>query len=333
VAVGIGAALSIALVAPAFVHYVRLQGETGFSRSLADAAPYSAYFRSYLASAAHAHNWMLPLIRDWNQEVLFPGFLAIALAVLGVMSMAGAAWISGSSGASVRDDRQTAVLYGTLGLIAFWASLGPRAGLYTLLFNTVPVFSLLRAPGRTGIVVVLVLALFAGFGVRWLRRRTSGRASRVVAAGCCVLALAELNGIPFDWREARPISPAYDVLARMPRGPVAEFPFYDRRSEFHLHTFYMLSSTRHWHPLLNGYSDFIPPDFRVLAATLASFPSRESFDALRRRRARYIVLHRELYGGQTAPQIESRLEEFSRYLRPVASDGTVLIFEIVEWPR
>lgn len=331
VAVAIGAALAIALVAPAFVHYLRLQGETGFGRSLADAVPYSAYFRSYLASAAHAHNWLLPIIADWNREVLFPGFLAITLGLVGVISMAGSR--SGSSGASVRDERETAVLYGTLGLIAFWASLGPRAGLYTLLFNTVPVFSLLRAPGRTGIVVVLVLALFAAFGVRAVRRRTSGHVSRAAAAGCCVLALAELNGIPFDWREARPISPAYDVLARMPRGAVAEFPFYDRRIDFHLHTIYMLGSTRHWQPLLNGYSDYIPPDFRVLATTLASFPSRESFDALKQRRARYIVLHRELYGAQTAPQIESRLEEFSRYLRPVASDGTVLIFEIVEWPQ
>ena len=41
-------------------------------------------WRSYLASAAHAHNWLLPIIKDWNHEVLFPGFLAIILAVVGV---------------------------------------------------------------------------------------------------------------------------------------------------------------------------------------------------------------------------------------------------------
>ena len=60
------------------------------------------------------------------------------------------------------------LLYGSLGALAFWASLGPRAGLYSLLFKTIPVFSLLRAPGRTGIIVVLILALFAAFGVRAL---------------------------------------------------------------------------------------------------------------------------------------------------------------------
>ena len=65
----------------------------------------------------------------------------------------------------------------------------------------------------------------------------------------------------------------------MPRGAVAEFPFYERRIDFYLHTIYMVNSTRHWQPLLNGYSDYIPPDFRTLAVTLASFPSPESFEA------------------------------------------------------
>jgi hypothetical protein len=201
-----------------------------------------------------------------------------------------------------------------------------------VLFKVVPVFSLLRAPGRTGIIAVLVLALFSAYGVRALRRRWSGSASNAVAAGCCALALLELNGIPIDWRDARPISPVYDVLARMPRGAVAEFPFYERRTDFHIHTIYMVNSTRHWFPLLNGYSDYIPPDFRELANRLASFPSRESFAAMKARRTRYIVIHRELYGAQTAPLIEQRLQEFMPYLRPVAADDRVLIYEIVAWP-
>jgi hypothetical protein len=332
IAIAIGAVLSMLLVAPAFAHYLALQDQTGFGRSLADAEPYSAYLRSYLASAAHAHNWLLPIIRDWNHEVLFPGFVAVMLGAAGAVSMARAPHADDSSMAQASRDRETLLLYGSLGVLAFWASLGPRAGLYTVLFKVVPVFSLLRAPGRTGIIAVLVLALFSAYGVRALRRRWSGSASNAVAVGCCALALLELNGIPIDWRDARPISPVYDVLARMPRGAVAEFPFYERRIDFHIHTIYMVNSTRHWFPLLNGYSDYIPPDFRELANTLASFPSRESFAAMKARRTRYIVIHRELYGAQTAPLIEQRLQEFMPYLRPVAADDRVLIYEIVAWP-
>jgi len=323
-------AVSVLLVAPAFAHYLTLQNETGFGRSLEDAGMYSAYWRSYLASAAHAHNWMLALIKDWNHEVLFPGFLAMILAAAGAVAMART---PATDGRRLGGDRELLVLYGSLGVFALWASLGPRAGLYSLLYKVVPVFSLLRAPGRTGLLVALILALFAAFGVRALRRRFSGRASTVVAASCCAAALLELTGVPIDWREARPISPVYDVLARMPRGAVAEFPFYERRIDFHLHTIYMVNSTRHWQPLLNGYSDYIPPDFRTLAVTLASFPSPESFEALKQRRARYLVIHRDLYGGQTAPQIEARLTPYLPYLREVASDERVRIFEIMAWPN
>jgi hypothetical protein len=326
-AIALGGVLSMLLVTPAFAHYVQLQDETGFGRSLQDAAPYSAYVRSYLASAAHAHNWLLPIIKDWNHEVLFPGFLAIVLAAVGVVAVARS---SAAPSAFERSrERETLMLYSSLGVLAFWASLGPRAGLYTVLFKAVPVFSLLRAPGRTGIIVVLVLALFAAFGVRALRRRTSV----AVAVACCGAALLELNGIPVDWREARPISPVYDVLAGMPRGAVAEFPFYERRIDFHIHTIYMVNSTRHWQPLLNGYSDYIPPDFRELAVVLSSFPSRESFEAMKQRRTRYIVIHSDLYGAETAPLIESRLQAYMPYLRPVASDDRVQIYEIVAWPR
>ncbi len=61
-------------------------------------------------------------------------------------------------------DRETALLYGSIGLLAFWASLGPRAGLYTVFYNVIPVFSFLRAPERMGIVVILSLAVLAAFG-------------------------------------------------------------------------------------------------------------------------------------------------------------------------
>jgi hypothetical protein len=326
IAIAVGAAVSMVLVAPAFAHYLRLQNETGFGRSLEDAAPYSAYLRSYLASAAHAHNWLLPIIKDWNHEVLFPGFLAVVLGAMGIVSVMRESPMPVDA---LERERETVLMYGSLAVLAFWASLGPRAWLYSVLFKTVPVFSLLRAPGRTGIIVVLVLALFAAFGVRVLRRRSSV----AVAVVCCAAALLELTGIPIDWREARPISQAYDVLAGMPRGAVAEFPFYERRSDFHIHTIYMVNSTRHWHPLLNGYSDYIPPDFRELAVVLASFPSRESFEAMKQRRTRYIVIHRDLYGSQTMPVIDERLREYMTYLRPVAADDRVQIYEIVAWPR
>jgi hypothetical protein len=321
-----GAAVSIALVLPFFLPYATLQSETGFGRSLADAVPYSAIVRSYLASAAHAHNWLLPIIGDWNQEVLFPGFLAVGLGAIGTMT----AGRRGRAGTGPRDG-ETVAFYAGLGVLAFWVSLGPRAGLYAVLYHTIPVFSLLRAPGRTGLLVTLALAVLSAFAVRWLRWRAP-RQRRVIAGAACLLTLAELANVPVAWRPIRPVPAAYEVLARMPRGPVAAFPFYGDRPSYHEHTIYMVESTVHWQPLLNGYSDFIPPDFRPLAARLASFPSDDSFAALRERRARYIVIHRDLYGSARVDEVEARLVPYLEHLRPVIDEGPVVIYEVLSWP-
>ena len=95
----------------------------------------------------------------------------------------------------------------------------------------------------------------------------------------------------------------------------------------------MLNSTVHWQPLVNGYSDYIPPDFRELAVTLAPFPSRESFEALKKRRVRYIVVHRDLYGRERMPEIDARLQEYAEFLRLIAEDDRIKIFEVVSWPK
>jgi hypothetical protein len=319
----VAAATSIVLVLPFFLPYVRLQQDEGFRRSLDDARMYSGFLRSYLASGANAHRWMLPLLGTWNNEALFPGFVAV---VLGLGGLAVAAR------SPMKEKRETALLYGTLGLLAFWASLGPRAVLYTVLFRTVPVFSFLRAPGRMGLVVALALAVMAGFAVEHLRSRVPLR-RRAVTVGLIVLALVDLNALPLDWRRAEPVPAGYTLLAGLPRGPVAEFPFFDRRIDFHIHTRYMLFSVYHWQPLLNGYSDYIPPDFRSLATTLASFPSPEAFAALRDRRTRYIVLHRGRDGyGRASEAIARRLDPFRPHLRPISIDDVLEIYEIVSWP-
>jgi hypothetical protein len=180
---------------------------------------------------------------------------------------------------------------------------------------------------------MLCLALFAAFAIRELGRRFP-RQRRTIAGLACAAALLELNDIPFDWRPDA-IPAVYRVLAQMPRGSVAEFPFYDRRTDFHIHSRYMLNSTVHWQPLLNGYSDHIPADFRQLAPTLATFPSPESFAALKERRVRYLTVNRgrQGYGGPAAAEIERRLEPYLPHLRLIADDGEIVIYEVVSWPK
>jgi hypothetical protein len=331
IAVAIAAAAAGAIVLPFFMPYLELQRSSGFGRMLDEARRYSATWPSYLASPAHAHRPLLAFARSsgWHVgEVLFPGVLAIVLGGAGVV--AGLTAGDAPAGAPARRDRETIFLYGSLGGLAFWASFGPAAGLYSLLYRAVPLFTFLRAPSRFGLVAAFVLALFSAIALSRLavfRGRYAAGAAVVVVA----LAVAELNVAPFPWERALPVSPHYTVLAGMPRGVVAEFPFYGERVAYPLHAQYMVLSTTHWMPLVNGYSDHIPADFREVASLLDSFPSTDTFAVLEKRRVRYIGVHWDMYGPRAA-EVRARLASFSQYLRPLGSDAQMSLYEIVSFP-
>ena len=326
IATALGALVACAIVAPFLLPYLELQGG-GFVRSLDDARRYSATWQSYLASPSHLHRPILALARQlgWRMgEVLFPGLLVIVCGLLGIFT----AWRSDLQPMRQRDDRETVMLYGSLGVLALWASFGPPAGLYTLLYRVVPLFTFLRAPSRFGLLVVFVLAIFSALA---LARMLSPRRSSLVALLLAVFAIAELNVIPFPWERALPVSTNYRVLASMPRAVVAEFPFYGERIAFPLHAQYMALSTTHWMPLVNGYSDYIPQDFRDAAFVLDSFPSTDTFKILEKHRVRYVGIHWDMYGPR-ADGIRTKLKDFEQYLRPLSSDATMSLYEIVGFP-
>lgn len=229
--------------------------------------------------------------------------------------------------------RDVIVFYGIIGLLAFWISLGPAAGLYRLLFAVIPVFSFLRAPSRIGIVVVLALAMLAAMG---LARRLAGatpRARRLATGGLALAVAAELFTAPLALRDAPPVSGVYRYLATARLGPVLELPFYYERIDFARHARYMSASGWHWQPLINGYSDHIPSDFRDLAPLLHGFPSGDSFLLLRARQARYVVIHRDLYGHRDRARLMERLVAYAPYLTLRLTDGDVDLYEITAWPH
>jgi hypothetical protein len=315
-AIAAAALVSVVLVTPAFLPYLSLQRVAGFRRELNDAVQYSANWSDYFASSSYAHAWMLGHLPPWT-EVSFPGFVTLLFGV-------GGAWVAG------RQRRyELLALYGGLTALAMWASFGPRGLLYSALYRVVPMFAWLRAPARFGLIVGFGLSVLAGFAMSaWLR---TARRPGFVAAALAIVAAGELM-LPIYMPPAPPVQPVYRTLATLPRGPVIEMPFFYPQVGLFQHTKYMLASTAHWMPMVNGYSDYIPPDFYEHVMLLAPFPSRDAFRILEPNAVRYAVFHMNGYNTENRNDVETRLKEFERYLRPLYADETTRLYEIVGFP-
>lgn len=185
----VAAVVAIVIVLPFFLPYVELQRDTGFARTLDEARTYSPDWRAYFASSAWAHRWMLPLLESWR-EVLFPGFLVTIGAAVGV-------WMVATRGR--RPQREIGAFYALVAALAVWLSFGPQAGLYTVLYETVPVMSLLGAPARAAVLVPLCLGVLSAVGLATMGSGWHRRRRQVVGAAAAVLVTAELVELPIQW--------------------------------------------------------------------------------------------------------------------------------------
>ena len=317
-AIATAAVVAILTTLPLALPYLRLQSEPGFNRSLDAARGYAANWRMYLASNSHVHAFLMNIVGR-SGELLFPGFAALLLGGTG----AATGWLARGR------SREVVLFYFSSAVLAFWISLGPDAGLYRLLYSTVPGFTLMRAPSRFGLIVPLAFAVLAGFGLAWILSRSfKGRA---LAAGVIAFTIAELV-VPLRLTPVPPVEGAYRVLATLPRGAVLDLPVYSHPFRF-LRAQYQLGSTTHWMPIVVAYSDFVPPAFMENMNVLAGFPSRAAFKQLEQDRVRYVVFHlNEFKSAESRSVLQSGLDEFAPYLRRLHADDRTVLYEIVGFP-
>jgi hypothetical protein len=329
--IGLGVALLTAavIVYPVFSAFLEARAASGAELrpwQPSDAQVYSANLTAWLASASWAHAWWLPALAAWEpwKDVLFPGVLLLLLAAAGMWATIDA-----------RSIRRPTLMYGAIVVFAVWASFGPIGGLYLVMHQVVPGMSMLRAPSRLGILAVFGLAVIAGFAVARLERR-----SRWIPAVLVVLVVAELGVRTPDWRwpswplrERLPMTQADQYLASAPRGVLLEFPFPYVSSNYHNHGHAMFWSTYHWLPLVNGYSDLIPPDFYEIALPINGFPDPASFAIARERNVRYVLWRIDRYDERSQAVLRERFARYPDELRLLVQTTNSWLFEIVAWPE
>jgi hypothetical protein len=282
-------AVEIALaVLPVLQAYREMRQAQGFSRSLDLVAAMSANASAYAATPARVHErWASGVYRRAEpKDSLFPGLVAMVLALVGL-----ARWPTG-----LRDPRlRVAAVLAMVGVVL---SFGPATPAYDVFYRVVPFASSVRAASRFGVLWLSALALLAAFGTAALARRRPRRAVVISVVALTAVNVEVFRG-PVPYVRAPAPSPIYDTLAGLPRGVVAEMPFWWRPVDVPRNANYMLDSTRHWKPLLNGYSGFTPESYRRRADILWYFPFRaSSFAELDRAGVSYVVLHLPEYGSQ-----------------------------------
>lgn len=291
VALAVAAAIVIVALIPVGRAYLAARNVVG-ERGREEVAQNSATWRNYLAPPELnvVYGNAFARFRDPERR-LFPGFVAVALAIV-------ALWPPLSA---------TRVAY-ALGLVlAFDVSLGFNGVIYGGLYDYFLPFKAIRIPARMGMMVGFSLAVLAGYGAtRIVEQLRSAPLRRAVLTGLGVLMLVEYASRPMELGAAQLRAPeAYADLVRdrgdSPTAVLFEFPTSAKSDPT-----YLYYSTFHWQYLVNGYSGFFPPSYEKIENAVRNFPDEMSMNAIKSHGVRYLVIHGEwLYGDRYETLIDT----------------------------
>ena len=289
----VGATLTISIVAPYALAYRHAERAVGM-RGLDEVTVYSASMTNYLSAPAmnRLYGWTASTDPTWADEMnLFPGILACALALLGVLRGHGRvrfAYLAGLA-ASVEMTR------------------GSSSFVYLWLFEHVGPFRALRSPARFDTLVNLSLGVLSAYGVAFVLARIDHRGWRHLAGAALVVVLvAEYASAPMIAPVPGPTR-IDSMLSKRPRSIIVELPLLSRRGFWgSLDSIYMYQGIGHFQRMLNGYSGHAPASFYEMRGAMASFPDDRSMAFLRNLHVDYVVVRAGLY---EADQRASLLEQ------------------------
>lgn len=296
-ALALAAGASAIAIVPLWLPYRRAAVEQGMVRSLESVAEYSASLQGYLAAAGTIHfsTWSRRFF-DNPVDSFFPGFVVIALAFVAVRST----WRTGR-GTGVQpatETRRRIVMLLAISAVGLLLSLGTRTPVYGWVYSVFPPMHGLRAAARFGILFLLGMSALAGLGVAALRAKRPG-SCRLAAGALALAAVANVEALraPFEYRRFHGIPGVYKLLAAEPRVVLVEVPFYPRHAVFE-NAEYVLNSTAHWRPLMNGYSGYTPASYAAYADVFWYFPREHAVQAMRRAGVTHVMVHPARFGHE-----------------------------------
>lgn len=328
------------VLGPVFWPYLQTNAELGFSRSIYEVQNWQAewsFFGNVLQS-----NWLYgkvlapAMASAGGERELFPGIVPCVLAVMGI----------------ARGRGRERFYYLALGLIALVLTFGlsgriPGTTLeiplpYAFLYDWVPGFKALRVPVRFAVLVDLSIYVLAGYGLGWVlgvlkRPAVQGRAANApgIALATLLTALVLLEFVnPLDTTNRRDVmamlanTESYGRLSEPENaGPVVELPMAGNQDD----VWYTFFGTRHWQPLVNGFSSFVPPGTVYIKQALDHFPDPFSLSLLQGLEVRHILVHLWQFPADQQVALKAKLDETPQ-LSLVDKDGENYTYELAPDP-
>ena len=299
------AVLAIALLWPVASAYLEVREQSGLSRGAAEQIAGSWW--DYLATGAHVHRWWVPAEAAGSIAYAFPGVLALALMICALTRP------------EVRGDpRLRMCVAAGAGCVAI--SMAPRLPFYAALHEAIPLFQAVRVPARLSQVVLLMIAIAAGFGVLALQRRWPRLAAWPAGLALVLIVNVEALRAPMGYVRFEGVWTVFESLAGERGAVVVELPF-PMPQQWFLNAPYMLNSTSHWQPMLNGYSGFRAASYERSYDAAREFPNPESLIALHGLGVTHMIVHTDALGPQRTALLTA-----TQSLEEVAREGPIVIY-------
>lgn len=313
--VALSGAIAAVAIAPVYLPYRRAARDQHMVRSLDVVKEYSASPRGYLASAGRLHfgTWSGRFFKD-PVDSFFPGFVVLGLAGAAMTVALG----RGAAGAAPL--RARVAMLTAIGVVGIVLSLGTATPVYGWLFHVFPPMQGLRAAARFGNLFLLAIATLAGLGYAAIVPTRH----RWIGVLLIVLVNVESLRAPFTYTRFEGIPGIYRLLAAEP-GPVvvAEQPFYPRWAIFQ-NGGYVLASTAHWRPLMNGYSGYTPDSYQHYADAFWYFPEDWAIKAMKDAGVTHVVVHLAAFHKDHQPVLEAIAKRADFELMAVGRDDVRL---------
>ena len=277
-------------ILPVYLPYRRAARDQHMVRTLDVVKDYSATPLGYLASAGRVHfsTWSGRFFKD-PVDSFFPGFVVLVLSGVAIAAAVRRRPPAGRHRRPAIPTRARVTMLVAIGVAGVVLSLGTATPIYGWLFAVFPPMQGLRAAARFGNLFLLAVAVLGGMGLarfvaRSARRSLGDRARR--ARQHRVAARADgLSAVP---RHSRRLQ-----AARRPsraRSSLAEQPFFPRWAIFQNGP-YVLASTAHWRPLMNGYSGYTPDSYQRYADAFWYFPEDWAIQAMKDAGVTHVMVH------------------------------------------